>query len=72
MYFYKKKTANEISECDLSSDVCSSDLVRESGVVFQNVRSRNLAGWFLDSYYRVKLKSCYCGGKQLQSPQNMR
>ena len=28
--------------------------VRESGVVFQNVRSLNLAGWFLDSYYRVK------------------
>lgn len=28
--------------------------VRESGVVFQNIRSLNLAGWFLDSYYRVK------------------
>jgi len=28
--------------------------VRESGVVFQNIRSLNLAGWFLDSFYRVK------------------
>lgn len=28
--------------------------VRENGVVFQNVHSLNLAGWFLDSFYRVK------------------
>lgn len=28
--------------------------VRESGVVFQNIRSLSLAGWFLDSYYRIK------------------
>ena len=28
--------------------------VRDSGVVFQNVRSLNTCGWYLDSYYRVK------------------
>lgn len=28
--------------------------VRDSGVVFQNVHSLNLNGWYLDSYYRVK------------------
>ena len=28
--------------------------VRGSGVVFQNIHSLNLSGWFLDSYYRVK------------------
>lgn len=28
--------------------------VRNGGVVFQNVRSLNLAGWYLDSFYRVK------------------
>lgn len=30
--------------------------VRGSGVVFQNVYSLNLCGWYLDSYYRVKEK----------------
>ena len=29
--------------------------VRGSGVVFQNIHSLNLSGWFLDSYYRVKI-----------------
>ena len=28
--------------------------VRESGVVFQNIRSLNLSGWYLHSFYRVK------------------
>ena len=28
--------------------------VRESGVVFQTIRSLNLCGWFLDSFYRVQ------------------
>ena len=28
--------------------------VRDSGVVFQNVRSLNMCGWYLNSYYRVK------------------
>lgn len=28
--------------------------VRGNGVVFQNVRSLNSCGWFLNSYYRVK------------------
>lgn len=28
--------------------------VRDSGVVFQNVRSLNTCGWYLDSCYRVK------------------
>ncbi len=28
--------------------------VREIGVVFQDVPSLNLCGWFLHSYYRVK------------------
>ena len=27
-FFFKQKTAYEIKECDWSSDVCSSDLVR--------------------------------------------
>src|ERR1051326_7994068 len=27
-FFFKQKTAYEIKECDLSSDVCSSDLVK--------------------------------------------
>lgn len=27
--------------------------VRNSGVVFQNIRSLNASGWFLDSFYRV-------------------
>lgn len=31
--------------------------VRGSGVVFQNIRSLNASGWFLDSYYRVKESS---------------
>ena len=30
--------------------------VRGSGVVFQNIASLNLSGWFIDSYYRVKNK----------------
>ena len=30
--------------------------VRGSGVVFQNIRSLNASGWFLDSFYRVKIK----------------
>lgn len=30
--------------------------VRGSGVVFQNVISLNTTGWFLDSFYRVKIK----------------
>ena len=30
--------------------------VRRSGVVFQNIASLNLSGWFIDSYYRVKNK----------------
>ena len=28
--------------------------VRESGVVFQNIRSLNVSGWYLHSFYRVK------------------
>ena len=28
--------------------------VRENGVVFQDVPSLNLCGWFLHSYYRIK------------------
>lgn len=28
--------------------------VRGYGVVFQNIRSLNTCGWFLDSFYRVK------------------
>ncbi len=28
--------------------------VREIGVVFQDIASLNLCGWFLHSYYRVK------------------
>ena len=28
--------------------------VRENGVVFQNVSSLNLSGWYLHSFYRVK------------------
>ena len=30
--------------------------VRGSGVVFQNIASLNLSGWFIDSFYRVKNK----------------
>ncbi len=30
--------------------------VRGNGVVFQNVISLNTTGWFLDSFYRVKIK----------------
>ena len=30
--------------------------VRGNGVVFQNVCSLNTSGWFLDSFYRVKIK----------------
>lgn len=30
--------------------------VRGSGVVFQNIRSLNASGWFLDSFYRIKTK----------------
>src|SRR6056300_913689 len=29
LFFFKQKTAYEISECDWSSDVCSSDLARD-------------------------------------------
>ena len=28
LFFFKQKTAYEIKECDWSSDVCSSDLLR--------------------------------------------
>jgi len=28
-FFFKQKTAYEISDCDWSSDVCSSDLFKE-------------------------------------------
>ena len=28
--------------------------VRGNGVVFQNISSLNMCGWFIDSYYRVK------------------
>src|ERR1044072_8663140 len=33
-FFFKKKTAYEIYQCDWSSDVCSSDLVRDRGLIW--------------------------------------
>ena len=35
---------------------CVLHCVRGNGVVFQNVCSLNTSGWFLDSFYRVKIK----------------
>ena len=44
VFFFKQKTAYEIKECDWSSDVCSSDLLR--------VTNRGAKSFVLD--YRVK------------------
>src|SRR5210317_1057053 len=37
VFFFKQKTAYEISECDWSSDVCSSDLKQKTAYEFLNV-----------------------------------
>ena len=48
-FFFKRKTAYGIKECDWSSDVCSSDLRKNSYVLMRQEGTRRLA---FDAYTR--------------------
>src|SRR5210317_1048666 len=52
VFFFKQKTAYEISECDRSSDVCSSDLLIVRSVEICWGVNTKLIDKFYDRYFR--------------------
>ena len=53
-FFFKQKTAYEIYQCDWSSDVCSSDLLKK---VFRNGSAIYLDKWFVLSETQVMYRT---------------
>ena len=56
--FFKQKTAYEISECDWSSDVCSSDLKENLSIANPNTNTHNQ--WIINPPGRESLWSMVC------------